>query len=269
MEVACIQPEILKSKKDCYNKIETLIRELINKNPDIEITCLPERWLPLSSNMSENIQKERGESYQIIKELAQQYNISILSGGIWERRNPSKKPWITCYYFNNQGKELGRQDKIHLYSFEKKNFQKGHTLHIFKFKNYKFCILICFDMAFFETPRFATLNGAEVLFSPTQIREDGMFNWNIYLKARALENRIPVVASNSFGSIFERKFIGESKILSFEDGFISPSKLNITKAPANKSSFIHKNLNLEFSNELREIRLNERVEFEDLRVIKH
>lgn len=124
-------------------------------------------------------------------------------------------------------------------------------------------------MAFFETPRFATLNGAEVLFSPTQIREDGMFNWNIYLQARALENRIPVVASNSFGEILERKFIGESKILSFENGFISPSKLNISKAPVNKSSFIHKNLNLEFSNKLREIRLNERVEFEDLRVIRH
>jgi len=269
MKVACIQPEIKETRIECHDLIENLIHKLIKQYPLCEIICLPERWLPFSSNMSENIQEERGESYKFIKGLAKKYNVSILSGAIWERRESSEKPWITCYFFDNKGKEMGRQDKIHLYSFEKDHFQNSQTLHIFKFNEIRFSILICFDLAFFETPRLAVLNGAEILFSPTQIREDGMHNWNIYLQARALENRIPIVAVNSFGRIFDRKFIGVSKILSFTNGFISPSKIDILEAPSNNSGFIYRDINLKFPNKLREIRLNERVNLHDLNIISH
>jgi predicted amidohydrolase len=261
MRVACIQPQIFKERNKCYLQIESLLKNLLKKNQNCEIVCLPERWVPYFKDPKKNLQEERGKDYKFIKTLAKKYNIKILSGAIWEKRNNSNKPAITCYFFDENGEEIGRQEKIHLYSYEQVVFNPGKTLKIFKLNQlYHIAILICFDMAFFETPRLAVENGAEILFSPTQIREDGMTNWEIYLKARALENRIPVVACNSFGSYSKRNFLGNSKIISFYKGSVSPSKLKIVEGPINSSGFISDDIDLSFPKKLREIRLGEKVD---------
>jgi len=260
MKVACIQPMICENIEESYSHIEELLKKLVNKFEDCEIACLPERWVPLINDIHQNIQKERGQHYNFVKSLAKKYSINLLSGAIWEKRNTLTKPSVTCYYFNEKGEEIGRQDKIHLYSYEQGNFEPGRELNIFKLGESKFSILICFDVAFFETPRLAIENGADILFTPTLIRDDGMENWNIYLRARALENRIPITACNSVGNILDRKFLGNSKILSFINGYISPSKLRIIEGPMGKSGFVFDDVDLEFPRKLREIRLSEKVE---------
>ena len=261
MKVACIQPQILQDRSQCYLEIEKILKHLLEKHTKNEIICLPERWVPFSKKLSDNLQEERGSDYGFVKNLAKKYNIKIISGAIWENRGNSEKPAITCYFFDENGEEIGRQDKIHLYAYEQEQFKPGNVLNLFKIdKSYYFAILICFDMAFFETPRIAVENGADILFSPTQIREDGMFNWGIYLKARALENRVPIVACNSFGKYFRRKFLGESKIISFLKGSASPSKLKILEAPSGSSGFIFDEIDLDFPRKLRKIRLNEKID---------
>ena len=115
-------------------------------------------------------------------------------------------------------------------------------------------------MAFYETPRLAAENGADLLFSPTQIRDDGMHNWSIYLQARALENRIPVAACNALGCISERKFLGNSKIISFLKRYYTPSKLKLIEGPKNNSGYVFDDVDLEFPRKLRKIRLKEKVE---------
>jgi omega-amidase len=260
MKVACIQPKIHEDINKCYSQVEDLLKNLVNKFEDCEIVCLPERWVPFLDEISQNIQKERGDHYNFVKSLAEKYCVNTISGAIWEKRDQSKKPSITCYYFNEKGKEIGRQDKIHLYSYEREFFQPGRELIIFHLKDIPFTILICFDMAFFETPRLSVENGAEILFSPTQIRQDGMDNWKIYLQARVLENRVPAVACNSLGNIFDRKFVGNSKILSFVNGYISPSKLKICEAPYGQHGIVFDDIDLKFPKKLRKIRLNEKIE---------
>lgn len=266
MKVACIQPKICESINKSYSHIEDLLKKLINKFEDCELVCLPERWLPLLQDIPQNVQKERGAHYNFVKSLAKNFNIKILSGAIWEKRKNLKKPSVTCYYFDEKGIEVGRQDKIHLYSYEQGQFEPGRELKLFQLNNYSFAILICFDMAFFETPRLATENGADILFSPTLIREDGMENWKIYLQARALENRIPITACNPVGKVLDRKFLGNSKILSFVDGYVSPSKLKISEGPIGESGLVFDDVDLEFPKKLRKIRLNEKVEKNNIKV---
>ena len=266
MKVACIQSEICEDIDKSYSHIEDLLKNLLSQFEDCEIACLPERWVPLLNDISQNIQKERGDHYNFVKALAKKYNIRLLSGAIWEKRKSLKKPSVTCYYFNEKGEEIGRQDKIHLYSYEQGNFEPGRLLNIFKLRESKFAILICFDVAFFETPRLAIENGADILFTPTLIREDGMENWKIYLQARALENRIPITACNSVGTVLDRRFLGNSKILSFVNGYISPSKLRIIEGPIGESGFVFDDVDLEFPRKLRKIRLNEKVEKSKIKV---
>ncbi|MHA2007395.1 MAG: carbon-nitrogen hydrolase family protein [Promethearchaeota archaeon] len=267
MRVACIQPQIFEDRAQCYQEIERILNLLLKKHNNCEVVCLPERWVPFSIGQLGNIQKERGSDYTFIKNLASEYNIKFLSGAIWEKRDISEKPAITCYFFNENGVEVGRQDKIHLYNAERDLFQPGKELNIFKLiDSYYFAILICFDMAFFETPRLAVENGANIIFSPTQIREDGMFNWDIYLKARALENRVPVVACNTLGNYNGRKFLGYSKIISFCKGDISPSKLKIVEGPKVSSGFIFDDIDLTFPTKLRKIRLREKIDKNKIKV---
>jgi predicted amidohydrolase len=266
MKVACIQPKICETINKSYSHIEDLLKKLLNKFEGCEIACLPERWVPFLQDIYQNIQKERGDHYQFVKDLAKKFNIKILSGAIWEKRKNFKKPSVTCYYFDEKGIEIGRQDKIHLYSYEQGQFEPGRELNIFQLNNHTFAILICFDMAFFETPRLAIENGADILFSPTLIRQDGMQNWKIYLQARALENRIPILACNSVGNVLDRKFLGNSKILSFVNGYISPSKLKIIEGPIGESGFVFDDVDLDFPRKLRKIRLNEKVEKNNIKV---
>ncbi len=265
MKIACIQPKLLQNREKCYTEIEQILNNLM-KSTECDLVCLPERWVPFLNNLQQNLQSERGENYKFIKSLAKNYQVNFLSGGIWEKRGNARKPNITCYYFNKNGEEIGRQDKIHLYAYEQENFEPGYKLNLFPINNYLFAILICFDMAFYETPRLAAENGADLLLAPTQIREDGMENWKVYLQARALENRIPIAACNTFGKSLGIKYLGNSKILSFINGFISPSKLKIAEAPICSSGFVYDDIDLEFPRKLRKIRLNEKVDINKIEV---
>ena len=121
-------------------------------------------------------------------------------------------------------------------------------------------------MVFFETPRLAIENGADILFSPTQIRDNGMENWTTYLKARALENRVPIVACNTYGKFMKRKFLGNSKIISFREGSISPSKLKIIEGPKDSRGFIFDKIDLDFPRKLRKIRLKEQIDKNEIKV---
>ncbi|MFX1418862.1 MAG: carbon-nitrogen hydrolase family protein [Promethearchaeota archaeon] len=267
MRVACIQPELFEQRINCYHEIERILKELLEKHKNCEVVCLPERWVPLFRDPTQNFQEQRGNDYSFIKNLAKEYEVKFISGAIWEKRANSKKPAITCYFFNENGEEIGRQDKIHLYAYERKHFEPSKELKLFRLdKTSYFTILICFDMAFIDTPRLAVEHGADLLFSPTQIRENGMDNWQVYLKARALENRIPIVACNTFGNYKTRKFLGNSKIISFYKGNISPSKLKILEAPKGSSGFIFDDIDLNFPKKLREIRFKERIEKNDIEV---
>ena len=267
MRVACIQPKISNTRNKCYNEIEQILKQLLEQHNKCDIICLPERWVPFSRDFTQNIQEQRGHDYNFIKTLAKDYNIKILSGAIWEKTNYSKKPMITCYYFDENGDEIGKQEKIHLYAYEREYFESGKELNLFKYGNsHLFSVLICFDMAFFETPRLAVENGADILFSPTQIREDGMDNWDIYLKARALENRVPIVACNAYGTYMKRKFLGNSKIISFHEGKISPSKLKIVEGPIDSSGFVFDVIDLHFPSKLRKIRLKEQIDKNKIKV---
>ena len=106
MRVACIQPKVHQVRTRCYFEIENILKNLIEKHNDCEIICLPEKWVPFSKGYSQNFQEQRGNDYNAIKNLATEYNIKFLSGAIWEKRINSKKPAITCYFFNENGEEI-------------------------------------------------------------------------------------------------------------------------------------------------------------------
>ena len=249
--------------------IINLVEDAAKENPDL--LMLPEKWrtVPSKEKFFDAMERERGHSYHLLKDLAKNNDVYVVTGGIWEERKKNEY-YITSYVFDNEGNELGRQDKLHLYSYEPKVFTPGEDLQIFTHKptNSKFAILICFDIAFFETPRLAIEHGAEFLLSPTLIRAEGMYNWKIYLQARALENRVPIAACNPVGSIFGNSYTGKSKIISFKRGHTSPSVLKIKEGEESKRDVVTEIINLSFPNTIRKKRLSEKREPSSIKVVE-
>lgn len=272
INISLVQPLVSKDNDKNFRYVENLIEEACQQNPDI--ICLPERWFFLdfvNQNPDQIFQSERGKQYQYVKQWAKEYNIPIISGGIWEKHKGYTRPFVTAYYFDSQGKEMFRQNKIHLYGMEKVILESGKELQVFQDSklDITFSILICFDLTISSALTDLAVNkGAELIFSPTLIRETGMYNYKIYLQARALENRIPIASCNSIFKQMDRNFIGESKIIHFKKGSTSPAQLLTEEAPQ-KPCILNKNLNLSFPNKIRKKRNKEKIQVEGLRVISN
>jgi len=257
--VGLIQPEIVADNHKNGVQMESLIAQAIQFRP--QILCLPERWFyvnPANKSLDSNLQESRGEQYQLVQYWAKKYHVSIISGGIWESRKPDK-PKICCYYFNSQGQECFCQEKVHLYGLEKQWFQPGSKIIVYHDKelNCIFSILICFDLnVSSDLANKAVVNGAEILFSPTLIRDTGVENWNIYIRSRSLENRVPVVSCNSIFSFMDRNFKGQSKIIQFQSGEHSPVVLKTDELDTTPGILV-KSIDLDFPNEIRKERLEE------------
>jgi len=272
INISLVQPFVSKDNDKNFKHVEKLIEEACRRNPDI--ICLPERWFFLdfvNLNLDQIFQSERGKQYQLVKQWAKEYNVPIISGGIWEKHKEYSRPFVTAYYFDFKGKEMFRQNKIHLYGMEKVILESGKELQVFRDSklDIAFSILICFDLTISSTlTDLAVNNGADIIFSPTLIRETGMYNYNIYLQARALENRIPIASCNSIFKQLDRNFIGQSKIIHFQKGSSSPVKLLTEEAPK-KPNILNKDVNISFPNKIRKKRNNEKVQVEGLRVISN
>ena len=272
INISLVQPLVSKENDKNFRHVENLIEEACEQNPDI--ICLPERWFFLDFiNLKKDqlFQSERGIQYQSVKQWSKDYNVPIISGGIWEWHKGYNRPFVTSYYFDSKGKEMFRQNKIHLYGMEKAILESGKELQVFTDNNLDitFSILICFDLTISSSlTDLAANTGAEIIFSPTLIRETGMDNYEIYLQARALENRIPIASCNSIFKYLDLNFIGESKIIHFKRGSTSPAKLIVEEAPK-KPHILSKNVNISFPNKIRKKRNKEKVQIVGIEVIRN
>lgn len=260
IKVAAVQSKMYDNKEKIMEKIKYQIEKASKFGANI--VCLSERWNMLTGTIKDDPEMLDGISNKSLSLIAEEFGIYIVGGAIWQEKG--NKYIITSSLFNDKGERIGLQQKQHLYLFEKEFFEPGGELKLFKTKWGNLGILICFDMTFPESPRKLVLNGADILFTPVMIREEGIENWHRYLKVRSLENRIPIVGVNIVGETSNKRYTGESLIIDFKKGYISPSKLDISIGKKNESDVIIKEINLKFTKKLREIRLKERVRYDDM-----
>lgn len=62
-------------------------------------------------------------------------------------------------------------------------------------------MVVCYDVVFPEVARWFVNKGAEILFLPSKVRNEGIKPWHMYVQVRALENRVPIAAPNVCDSI--------------------------------------------------------------------
>jgi omega-amidase len=161
---------------------------------DSDILCLPELWY---SKIVTHFESEFSE----IIDAAKEYNITIIPGAFFERKNKvdsnnNNSIHISSPVISNKGTILGRQLKINPFGLQRKVVKAGTTVQVFDTGSFKFGIGICYDIVFPEVSRALIKKGADILFFPSKIRNEGTKPWHMYVQVRALENRIPIAAPN-------------------------------------------------------------------------
>ncbi len=244
LRVAAVQLGVYRGKPDkAVAEAERQVRQASAKGA--RLICLPEHWL-LSKTLTED-----DPIVTRFSNLAREIDAYINIGGNFEIR--SARTYMTSTTLAPYG-VISKQDKVHLYRREKRKAIPGSHFDVMSVDGYKVGVLVCHDVVFPETAREATFKGAQLLLVPSLIPAKGIEPWLVYLRARALENRVPVVAPNLYAP---PKLTGHSCVIDLSyDRKEHVMELVEHKVPAGKASVVI-DLDLASKRPFREERLRE------------
>lgn len=247
LRVAAVQIGLEQSSEDQYeHAVDKLVKKAVSGGA--EFLCFPEHWT------REETPDSVSHIIELMKNLARRYKVTMVTGGFFEEF--SEGTYVTAPVVDPQGRILGRQKKIHLFGAEKSRARPGSDYEIFNVDHVTFGVMVCYDAAFPEVARALAVKGVDMVFVPSRILAAGIQPWHLYLSARCLENRLPIVAPNL---VWPPRYLGHSTIIDLrrdpESTIVYPNPLAIGgESPA----VLVSELNLESARGLRESRLRER-----------
>ena len=207
LRIAAIQPSVTSDLNENINEITRLIQLAGSKNADL--IALPELWVHstptlIINQLADHYQSIIGKLASISKSL----ELAIVGGGIYVKENLHIR--IACPVIDSHGEFLGFQYKVHLFNKERVLFKPGDKFDVFRVSGTNIGIAICHDIVYPESVRILALKGADIVINPSRIITEGIKPWHLYVMARSLENRIPIMAPNIW---IEKRFDGGSIIV--------------------------------------------------------
>lgn len=148
-------------------------------------------------------------------ELCANYKINAVAGSVSNIKNG--KVFNTSYVFDRDGNCIAEYDKTHLFTpmGEHEYYTAGTHTSEFVLDGKRCAVIICYDLRFPELIRTMTAkNRLDYLFAVSQWPDKRIGQYEILLKARAIENQMFVAACNSCGTAGETVFGGHSGIYS-------------------------------------------------------
>ena len=196
---------VVDNKEKNIEKAIQMIKE--SKNQGADLAVLPEMFNCPYENEKFIEYAEKLEDSQTLKEIAKiakEENIHVLAGSIPELvkddENDIESIYNTAVFFDNNGKQLGKHRKMHLFDIDVKGkiyFKESDTLSAgndFTIINTDLATIgigICYDIRFVELSRIMALNGAEILIFPGAFNlTTGPAHWELLFRSRALDNQV-------------------------------------------------------------------------------
>ncbi len=164
-------------------------------------------------------ESSEGETAQFLQQLSQQTK-AVIVGGFIEESNG--KYYNSAMIVDETGVQ-GVYRKVHLFNKEKLWFKPGNEgFKVFKVRDMKIGIMICFDWIFPESIRTLALGGAEIIAHPANLV---LPYCQKAMTTRCLENRVFAITANRIG--LEKRgedeflFTGGSQITSIKGDVLS------------------------------------------------
>lgn len=217
MKIAAFQLTIppihsVEERKRHVNRMLSTIEKHYHESSGFDLVLVPE----LSSvgysdealrHLEHLMEPLDGETFQAVSQLAKKLSIVIVYGFpmIEEGRR-----YITQLVIDANGEYLCHYNKLHIAHFdassEKDHFERGGHLCTFDWKDWRFGILICYDIRFPELARELCLQqGVDVLLHPVAFYKDNTYpSWHHFVMTRAMENQVYLLSLNQAGKNYGR-----------------------------------------------------------------
>ena len=157
---------------------------------------------------------------------AKNNGVYLIGGTIPVLQPEESKVYPRCYFYSDQGEELGFYDKIHLFDVdiddaqgryrESDMFLSGDEIKVFPTPYGNVGLTVCYDLRFpylYDRLRKAGADIISVVAAFTATT--GKAHWQALLQARAIEQQCYILASNQWGQHDEkRQTFGHSMVIS-------------------------------------------------------
>lgn len=193
MKIGIIQNHIT---DNIHNNILEMKKSL--QSIEADLVVLPEMWnCPYENEIMKASIQYSMESKQMLQSLAKEKHMWIVGGTIAYSENNTI--YNSCFVFDDQGNEVGRYDKTHLFELyaynttysEKDVFSPGDHFLTFQTPWAKVGVLVCYDIRFPEVSRILAQEGCEILCCPAAFNyQTGKRHWKMLNTIRALENEV-------------------------------------------------------------------------------
>ena len=189
------------------------------------LVVLPEFFAIMGMNDQDKVavreQPGHGPIQSFLGEAARQNKIWLVGGSIPLAASAPDKVLNSCLVFDEQGKQVGRYDKIHLFNLELGNeryneassIEPGNQVVVVDSPFGRIGLAICYDLRFPEL--FRAMKEVDIIVLPSAFTETtGKMHWEVLARARAIENLAYVVASAQGGyHVSGRETHGNSMIV--------------------------------------------------------
>jgi predicted amidohydrolase len=195
---------------DNIAQLKRLLKLLPEQRP--QLVVLPEAFA--SFGAGEANQQDRAEDpghgpiQDAVSALAQEHKLWILAGTL--PLKAADRYTGSSILFNDQGQQVARYDKIHLFDAEVKDgtgsyreslyTKPGSDLVVVDTPFGRLGLAVCYDLRFPEQFRALREKGAELIALPSAFTKvTGKAHWQPLLQARAIENQCYMIAPNQGG----------------------------------------------------------------------
>ncbi|MEJ2612252.1 MAG: carbon-nitrogen hydrolase family protein [Candidatus Thiodiazotropha sp.] len=166
-----------------------------------------------------------GPLQSFLSQMAKRYGVWLVGGTIPLRAQKGGKVRATCLVLDDQGKQVARYDKIHLFDVhlvetderyvESSTIESGSKPVVVDTPFGRLGLAVCYDLRFPELFRILLDEGAEIFAVPSSFTAmTGKAHWETLVRARAIENLAFVVAAAQGGyHVSGRETHGHSMIV--------------------------------------------------------
>ncbi len=162
-----------------------------------------------------------GPIQSFLSETARHHKIWLVGGSIPLAASVPDKVKNSCLVFDDQGVQVARYDKIHLFNLslgnesydEAKTIEPGNKVVVLDSPFGRIGLAICYDLRFPEL--FRAMKDVDIIVLPSAFTETtGKMHWETLVRARAIENLSYVIASAQGGyHVNGRETHGNSMII--------------------------------------------------------
>ena len=194
LSISLIQTNIF--WKDISKNINQITKRLEQINKKVDIILLPEMFSTGFTMSPENVyEKMDGKTIAWMKEMAVKYE-SAIGGSIVIK---DKNKFFNRFLFVTPLGKVQFYDKRHTFSYvgENKKYFSGKNKGIIKFKGWKICLRICYDLRFPVWSR--NKENYDLIIYVANWPSPRINAWDKLLSARAIENCCYSIGVNCIG----------------------------------------------------------------------